>query len=237
MHRSYPTAVFVALLVLLLLPLSACGQDSAVANQLDVTMTLVTGEATGNFPTSSPDKTNIRVTFYRNGDELFGEQDFTSGESFTCNGTALPVDDSLEYTFRGVDWEQAPGGAYSCVYTRDGSSTQFTLPATPRLSVQSPSANIDIPLSQNLLVTFTPEPGAQVGAEVYCSLTNTWTTLVTAQRQASSLTIPAAMLTQFRGQAVSLNVMMTTPLHVPESGFRSLAAMAEDVLAIPLMIG
>ena len=38
-------------------------------------------------------------------------------------------------------------------------------------------------------------------------------------------------------QAVSLNVMMTTPLHVPESGFRSLAATAEDVLAIPLMIG
>ncbi|MGO8950378.1 MAG: hypothetical protein ACLQUY_22500 [Ktedonobacterales bacterium] len=236
MHRSYPTAVFLALLILLL-PLSACGQDSAVANQLDVTMTLVTGETTSNLPTSSPDKTDIEVIFHQNGNELFGEQDLTSGESFTCNGTSLPLDDSLAYTFRGFVGEQAPGGAYSCVYARDGSDTQFTLPATQRLSVQSPSANVDIPLSQDLTVTFTPDPGAQVSAEVYSRLTNTWTSLVAAQPGATTLTIPAAMLAQFGGQSVSLNVLMTTPLHVPASGFRSLTATAEDVLAIPLMIG
>jgi hypothetical protein len=235
MNRSQRAAILFACLVLLL-SLSACSQDSASANQLDVTMTLATGQAPG-YLSVSPNKTDIRVIFHQHGSELLGQQDLTSGETLTCNRTAVPLDDTQEFAFQGGVAEVAAGGTYTCVYARNGSSTQFILPAIQHLSVLSPSANVDVPYGQDLRITFTPTPGAQVSANVYSRLTDTLTTSVSGQPGATALTIPAASLAPFRGETVSVNVIMMTPLDVPAPGFRSLTATAEDVVGIPVLIG
>ncbi len=123
------------------------------ANTLDVKAIVL------DHPTSSDGK-NIVVLQFKSGGKAVK---FGGGETVTCNGVNLPLNE-LMFGYA----ERVPivpvGGTYHFVYTRAGVPTALDLTVPARVVFTSPTNGATVARSSNMTITYVPGGGTGVNA-------------------------------------------------------------------------
>jgi hypothetical protein len=141
--------VFVAILT----SCRGCNPPATVdtpASNLDLKVTVIDTTAT-----PSDGKAPVVAQFLLNGAVV----QFGANAQVTCNGVAL--------TFNGVGNTGrvpmvTPGGTYSVVYSRGGTSTTLNITVPSRPVIVSPAANSTVTRSSSLTITYVADGGSAV---------------------------------------------------------------------------
>jgi hypothetical protein len=112
-----------------------------------------------DFPTSSDGKNIVVMQFSAGGKPV----KFAAGETVTCNGVPLPLNE-LMFGYA----ERVPivpvGGSYHFVYTRSGVPTSINQVVPPRVVFTSPTAGATVTRSNNLTITYVADAGTGINA-------------------------------------------------------------------------
>lgn len=88
---------------------------------------------------------------------------FASGETVTCNGVPLVLNE-LVSAYAGRVTRVPEGGTYQFTYTRNGVTTSLSLTVPPRVVFTYPTSGATVSRSNNLTVTYVPGNGTGVDA-------------------------------------------------------------------------
>jgi hypothetical protein len=100
-------------------------------------------------PTPSDHKIIVAVQFFTGGNFV----QLAGNSTVACNGTALPWN-GLGYMARVPI--MGSGSSYVIQFTRNGSTTQFSVPVQARPVITSPAAGATVTRSSNLVIAYQP---------------------------------------------------------------------------------
>jgi hypothetical protein len=212
-----PLASIIFASVILIGCTTACtstAQDSLTPNNLNVEIAIVDPAP----PTVGVGYSAVRITVTMFEDLSYSQARVAVSESdtFSCDGTTLIHDGSLQYSFLASIPASQAQGTQSCAYTHNGKSTPFSFATPQRPAILAPLPSARITTAQNLTVQITP---SQQEPTV---LTLDGKEAITLAPPIGEVIIPSKVLQQsFDAPTLSLGASQTSRL-MPVSGFNDL---------------
>jgi hypothetical protein len=213
--RHQATIIFASAIVIgLATGCTSTGQDSLAPNNLNVQMALADPHTTvGGVGDST---VRVTVTLFEDLIDAQPRAPVSESDTFSCDGTTLIHDGSLQYSFLGSILAAHAQGIQSCTYTHDGKTTRFSFATPQRPAILAPLANARISTAHNLTVQFTP---SQQEPTV---LTLDGKAAITLAQPIGEVIIPSQVLQQSFGAPILILGASQTSLLTPVSGFNNL---------------
>jgi hypothetical protein len=160
---------------------------------------------------------SMKVTLFADLNYAQARVAVSESDTFSCDGTTLIHDGSLQYSFLGSIPSADVQGLQSCVYTHDGKTTRFDFATPERPAILAPLPNARISTTQNLTVRFTP---SQMVPTV---LAIDGKPAITLAQSIGEAIIPPEVVRQFLLTPATLTLMVSqTSLLTPVSEFNNL---------------
>ena len=207
---------------------TSTGQDTLAPNNLNVQMA-ITDPATSTLGVDDS-YVHITVTMFKDLTYAQARVAVSQSDTFSCDGTTLIHDGSLQYSFLGSIPAAHAQGVQSCVYTHDGKPMRFSFATPQRPAILAPLPKARVSTAHNLTVQFTP---SQQEPTV---LTLDGKMAITLAQPIDEVIIPSPVLQQsFGAPTLVLGASQTSQL-LPVSGFNNLAIEYTSSTTISLSI-
>ena len=207
---------------------TSTGQDSLAPNDLNVQIAIVDPAP----PTVGVgySAVSIKVTLFEDLTYSQARVAVSESDSFSCDGTTLIHDGSLQYSFLGSIPSAHVQGIQSCTYTHDGKTTHVSFATPERPAILAPLPNARISTGQNLTVQFTPS------LTVPTVLTINGKAAITLAQPIGEVIIPSPVLLQFFGAPTHSLGASQTSLLTPMSDFNDLEIEYTSSTVLPLIM-
>ncbi len=229
-QRHLATTTFLLLILIgLATGCTSTGQDSLAANNLNVQMTIADPQTMS--PGVSESFVGIKVTLFEDLSDSQARVAASDSDTFSCDGTTLVRDGSLQYSFLGSILSAHVQGIQSCTYTHDNKATRFNFAAPQRPAILSPLWSTRVSLEQNLTVEFTPSQ------MVPTILAIDGKPVITLTQPIGEAIVPPEVVRQFLLTPATLTLTVSqTSLLTPVSEFNNLEIEYTSSATLPLSI-